>query len=373
MASDSSERLDLPVPGRGSSSSVLIGPQWLDAPPADLVEFVAGRQVFVLTAPPLAKLLRHHLETLLSGAAELIELDDIPDGEDAKTVAVAGGLWDRMLEAGGKRDSLLITLGGGSVGDLGGFVAGCFLRGIDYIQVPSTLLAQVDASIGGKTAVDLLEGKNTVGLFYHPRFVVADSRLLATLPPGELRAGLVEAIKMAALLDPAMFERLEDDLEKCLAGDAGSLARVVAESARAKLRVVEEDPEERLGRRRVLNFGHTLGHAIEKDLGYGAMRHGEAVAYGLLFALRLSERLELLEDDLGPRLRAVLKRLELPALPFERLETASLCAAMAKDKKALASGLVWVLPRRLGGDAMQTVDPQLVAEELDAFLADPWA
>ncbi|MEM8996973.1 MAG: 3-dehydroquinate synthase [Acidobacteriota bacterium] len=370
---DPRRRLDLPVAGPASSSSVLIGAGLLDDPPADLLDLVAGRQVFVLTSGTLAPLLRPRLGRLLAGAGPVVELDEIPDGEDAKTVEVAGGLWGRMLEAGGKRDSLLVTLGGGSVGDLGGFVAGCFLRGIDFVQVPSTLLAQVDASIGGKTAVDLPGGKNTVGLFHHPRFVVADTRLLATLPAGELRSGLVEAIKMAALLDVPMFERLEQTLDACLAGDAEVLARVVADSARAKCLVVEQDPEERLGRRRVLNFGHTLGHAIESALGYGAMRHGEAVAYGMLFAQRLAGRLGLLSGDLAPRLRAVLGRMDLAPLPAKDLAVEPLMALMAKDKKAMASGLVWVLPRGLGSDEMRPVDPGEVRAELGSFLADPWA
>ncbi|MEO1368857.1 MAG: 3-dehydroquinate synthase family protein, partial [Acidobacteriota bacterium] len=255
---------------------------------------------------------------------------------------------------------------------LGGFVAGCFLRGIDFIQVPSTLLAQVDASIGGKTAVDLPGGKNTVGLFHHPRFVVADTRLLATLPAGELRSGLVEAIKMAALLDVPMFERIEQSLDACLAGDAEVLARVVADSARAKCLVVEQDPEERLGRRRVLNFGHTLGHAIESQLGYGVMRHGEAVAFGMLFAQRLAGRLGLLSDDLAPRLRALLGRMGLAPLPVRDLAVEPLMALMAKDKKAMASGLVWVLPRGLGADEMRRVDADAVRAELEGFLSDPW-
>ncbi|MEM1182441.1 MAG: 3-dehydroquinate synthase [Acidobacteriota bacterium] len=372
-AEETVRRLDLPVAGPSSSSSVLIGAGRLDDPPADLLELIEGRQVFVLTSAELVPLLRKRLATLLEAAGAIVELDDVPDGEDAKTVAVAGGLWERMLAEGGKRDSLLVTLGGGSIGDLGGFVAGCFLRGIDFIQVPSTLLAQVDASIGGKTAVDLPGGKNTVGRFHHPRFVVADTTLLATLPSGELRSGLVEAIKMAALLDVPMFERLEAKLDDCLAGDAEVLAQVVADSARAKCLVVEQDPEERLGRRQVLNFGHTLGHAIEKELGYGVLRHGEAVAYGMLFAVRLAQRLGLLGGDLAPRLHRMLKRLEMPALPTSELAVEPLIETMAKDKKALASGLVWVLPRALGADALKRVDSDVVRSELAPFLDDPWA
>jgi len=226
------------------------------------------------------------LEVLCRAAAKWVILE-VEEGEGAKTVSSAERLWNEMLDAGGKRDSRVIALGGGSVGDLAGFAAGCFLRGIEFVQIPTTLLAQVDAAIGGKTGVDLPGGKNTVGLFHHPRMVVGDTGVLSTLPREELRSGLAEVIKMAALLDPDLFGLVEEELDLLLEGDAAALGPVVGAAAAAKIAVVERDPTEK-GERRLLNFGHTLGHAIESACGYAGLRHGEAVGYGILFALRLA-------------------------------------------------------------------------------------
>ncbi len=253
----------------------------------ELADWLAGRTVFVLTTPRLIELHGGVLDRLGGGAARAVRLE-VPDGEQAKTLDHAGRLWRQMLAAGGKRDSRLVAVGGGSVGDLGGFVAGCFLRGIEVAQVPTTLLAQVDAAIGGKTAIDLPGGKNTVGLFHHPRRVIADTALLRTLPRAELRSGLVEVVKMASLLAPPLYDQVEARLDDLLAGDAGALAPVVAGAVAAKCDVVERDPREG-DWRRILNFGHTLGHAIESQLAYRGLRHGEAVAYGMAFAVRLAE------------------------------------------------------------------------------------
>jgi 3-dehydroquinate synthase len=261
----------------------------------------------------------------------------------------------------------VIAFGGGSVGDLAGFVAGCFLRGIQFVQIPTTLLAQVDASIGGKTGVDLPGGKNTVGLFHHPRMVICDTEVLPTLPREELRSGLVEVIKMAALLDPDLFERVEQQLDDLLAGDADALAPVVTAAAAAKIGVVERDPTEQ-GDRRLLNFGHTLGHALESASEYAGLRHGEAVGYGILFALRLA-RQRGLSPEAGKRIHALIRRLDLPPLP--RLSADDLMATMARDKKARESGLVWVLPRSLGeGFMTDGISNDTVRGELEGFLGD---
>jgi len=289
----------------------------------------------------------------------------VPDGEAAKQIGVAERLWQEMLEVG-KRDSRLLCLGGGSVGDLGGFVAGCFLRGIEFAQFPTTLLAQVDASIGGKTGVDLPAGKNTVGLFHHPTLVVADTRWLASLDPAELRAGLAEVIKMAFLLDPDLLRQVEDHLPALLAGEPQQLASVVAAAVAAKCSVVESDPSEG-DRRRLLNFGHTLAHAIEAATDYRALRHGDAVSWGMLFALRLAERRGL-PTAAAERLRALLLRLDLPPLPA--LRAAQLVELMARDKKATEDGLVWVLPARLGeGRMVGDIQAAEVLSELEDFLA----
>ncbi len=330
----------------------------------ELDSWLAGRTVFVLSTPRLAELHGGVLNSLGRAAARAVRLE-VPDGEQAKNLSHAGRLWDEMLAAGGKRDSRLVAFGGGSVGDLGGFVAGCFLRGIEVVQVPTTLLAQVDAAIGGKTAIDLAGGKNTVGLFHHPRRVISDTALLATLPPAELRSGLVEVVKMASLLSPPLFDLVEARLDHLLAGDAEALAPVVAGATAAKCEVVERDPEEG-DYRRILNFGHTLGHAIESQLSYRGLRHGEAVAYGMLFAVRLAESRGL-EVGFGERLKSLLGRFDLPPLP--PLDPAELQALMSRDKKATESGLTWVLPRSIGqGEMVAGIGRRQIASELSAFL-----
>ncbi len=331
------------------------------------MEWSRGRTVFVLSSPPLRELQAHLIESLAIEAAAVRSIW-VPDGESAKTLQVAGEVWSEMLRQGGKRDSRLIAIGGGTVGDLGGFVAACFLRGIEVVQVPTTLLAQVDASVGGKTAVDLPEGKNTVGAFHDPTLVVSDTEVLRTLDRGEIRSGLVEVIKMAALLDPEQLDRVEDKLDLLLAGDAKALAPVVADAVATKIRVVEEDPFER-DQRRLLNFGHTLGHALEAALGYEGLRHGEAVAYGILFAMRLARRRSLPEAD-EARIRSLLARLEVPPLP--EVDPSAVLLAMQRDKKAREGRLAWVLPTRIGGaEIVEDLSPSEVETELRVFLDTP--
>ncbi len=350
----------------GGRTEIVIGAGLLARELPELADWLAGRTVFLLSTPRLAELHGGALEGLAHGAARAIPLE-VPDGEAAKDLTHAGRLWAEMLAAGGKRDSRLITFGGGSVGDLGGFVAGCFLRGIEYVQVPTTLLAQVDAAIGGKTAIDLPGGKNTVGLFHHPRRVISDTALLETLPRGELRSGLVEVVKMASLLSPPLWDLVEASLDQLLAGDAGALTPVVAGAAAAKCEVVERDPGEG-DWRRILNFGHTLGHAIESRLSYRDLRHGEAVAYGMLFAVRLAESRGT-GRAFGDRLRALLARFELPVLPA--LDPAELWRIMSRDKKATESGLTWVLPRAIGeGEMVSDVGRREVMDRLARFLGD---
>jgi 3-dehydroquinate synthase len=353
-------------------TAVVVGVGALAETAEELAAWLAGRTLFAVSTPRVLALHGTALDGARAAAARAVTLE-VEDGEGAKSLATAERLWSEMLAAGGKRDSRVLAFGGGSCGDVAGFAAGCFLRGVDWVQVPTTLLGQVDAALGGKSAVDLPAAKNSVGLFHHPALVVSDTRLLATLPPAELRSGLVEVVKMAYLLEPELFARVEADLDRLLSGDPEALAPAVAEAAAAKIAVVEADPDER-GERRLLNFGHTLGHALEAALGYRGLRHGEAVAYGMLFALRLArspERSERLPAADAERLRALLARLELPELPT--LPAEDLLATMARDKKARESGLVWVLPARLGeGRPVAGVGAGELRRELAAFLRDPW-
>ncbi|HEX3554821.1 MAG TPA: 3-dehydroquinate synthase [Thermoanaerobaculia bacterium] len=364
---DAISRLTLDHPD--GVTPVLVGEDALEIARPELAAWLAGRTAFVVTTARVWALHGDRLGPLSRSAARWVILE-VEDGEEAKSVESAERLWNEMLAAGGKRDSRLLAFGGGSVGDLGGFAAGCFLRGIEFVQVPTTLLAQVDAALGGKTGVDLPGGKNTVGLFHHPRWVVSDTAVLATLPREELRSGMVEVVKMAALLDPDLFVLLEERMETLLAGDPATLGPVVTAAAAAKIGVVERDPTEQ-GDRRLLNFGHTLGHAVESACGYAGLRHGEAVGYGILFALRLALSRGL-DRRTAERIHSLILRLGLPPLP--ELDPEALLAAMARDKKALESGLVWVLPRALGEGWMAGgVPAQEVRAALRSFLRGPFA
>jgi 3-dehydroquinate synthase len=339
---------------------ILIGRGVADEGLAELAGRLAGGRLFTIST---ARVMALHGEVLELLRARGIEPECLvaPEGEEAKRLDLAGELWSSMLRSGGKRDSAVLAFGGGSVGDLSGFVAGAFLRGIRWFQLPTTLLAQADAAIGGKSAVDLPEAKNSVGLFHHPELVICDAALLATLPPRELRSGLFEIVKVAALFDPPLLDAIGAQLEPLLAGDAEALAPIVAEAVRLKVEIVVEDPEDR-GRRALLNFGHTLGHAIESALDYQGLTHGEAVAFGMLFALRLARRRGL-EADATEHVTALIGRIGLPPLP--PLEPERLVETIARDKKARESGLGWILPLGLGQGAESIAVP---AAELDREL-----
>ena len=344
------------------SYDVLVGAGALGS--SELQDLVRGRRLFVVTSAKLRGMHGERLAGALEGAAAQ-EWIEVPDGEAAKRLSVAEPAWERMLAAGGKRDSLVVGFGGGSVGDLAGFLAAGFLRGVDFVQIPTTLLAQVDASVGGKVGVDLRGGKNTVGAFHQPRLVVADIDVLSTLPRRDLVSGLVESLKKGAVLDLELFDSVERELDALLNAESDALTQVVRQSVAAKARVVEQDPFE-AGPRKLLNFGHTLGHAIETVLGYEELRHGEAVAYGIDFALDLSETVGL-DAASVERVRRLLGRLELPPLPS--LDGDALLTASARDKKARESGLTWVLCSELGQGLLEEgLEAGRVRAAVDAFL-----
>lgn len=361
------ERFTLRHPG--GETAIAVGAGALDELAGELAEWLAGRTGFVVTTPRVWGLHGESLKPLLGSAVRWHRLE-LAEGEAAKTLSSVEGLWSRMALGDGKRDSRVIAFGGGSVGDAAGFAAGCFLRGVSYVQLPTTLLAQVDAAIGGKTAVNLAAAKNSVGLFHHPWAVVADTRFLSTLATDELRSGLLEVVKIGAILDATLFGRVEQELAELLRGEPARLGPVAAASARAKARLVEQDPEDS-DRRRLLNFGHTLGHAIEARLDFGSLRHGEAVGYGMLFALRLACRRGL-APAAARRIRAVIVGCGLPPLP--ELEAEELLRLAQRDKKRRESGFAWVLPSEVGaGRAVTGIDPAELGRELAAFLTAPLA
>ncbi len=283
----------------------------------------------------------------LRRAGLAVDLVLVPRGEAAKRPEVALRLWARLAGLGLSRRDAIVALGGGAVGDLAGFVAATWLRGVAWVCVPTTVLAQLDSSIGGKTGIDLAAGKNLVGAFHQPVLVVTDPQTLGTLPPRQRRAGLAEVVKMGMAVDAQLFRRLERDAARLAAGEPGALVWAVRAGVAAKARIVRRDEREREGGvRTALNFGHTLGHAIESAQGYRGILHGEAVAVGMRAAARLSERLEGLASSQRARLDALLDALRLPrAMPPTTV--ARLHDAMRHDKKR-AHRVRWVLTPRIG-------------------------
>jgi 3-dehydroquinate synthase len=271
---------------------------------------------------------------------------DVPDGERSKSLAQAGKLYDALLAAGADRGSAIVALGGGVVGDLAGFVAATLLRGVAVVQVPTSLLAMVDSSVGGKTGVNVPRGKNLVGAFHQPRLVWIDAATLRTLPPRQLRAGLAEVVKHAAIRDAGLFAALEAEGEGLLAAAPERFVPLLARNCAIKAAVVAADERE-TGLRMLLNFGHTLGHAVEALARYRGVLHGEAVAIGMAFAARRSEALGLAEPGTAARLVALLERLglptELPAHPRR-----AYLAALSVDKKKRDARIRFVVLRAIG-------------------------
>ena len=300
------------------------------------------RRVFVLTSPEIWSL--WSAEFLRSFAEPPITLF-LPAGEQHKTMANVDRFTREMIRAGGDRGSLLIAFGGGIVGDVAGFVAAVFMRGIPYIQVPTTLLAQVDSSVGGKTGVNLPEGKNLVGAFHHPRAVFADIGVLGTLSDRELRAGLFESVKAGIIRDRSLFRFMEEHAGEVLARDPKALEKVIAGSIRIKAGVVNKDERES-GLRMILNLGHTVGHALEQVTRYKAMLHGEAVAWGMVAALHLARQRKTITGGQFERMEdAVYRYGPLPAL---KLSPKKLVAATASDKKNVGGVRRFVLPIGIG-------------------------
>ena len=311
---------------------------------ARLAERWRGRHALIVSdahvAPHYAEALAATLRDARPGAR--IATHVIEAGEASKTLANFSGVIDALATHGATRDACVYALGGGVVGDLAGFAAACWMGGIDCVQLPTSLLAMVDSSVGGKTAVDIPAGKNLVGAFHPPRAVLIDTATLATLPPRELRAGLAEVVKYGAIFDAAFLDWLEANADALLALDDAAIAHAIAASCRHKAAVVERDPFEH-GERALLNFGHTFGHAIEAEQGFGGLVHGEAVAVGMVLAARLSARLGLATEVDAMRLSRLLERFGLPVMLPAGLDADALLARMQLDKKADARGLRLVL------------------------------
>jgi len=307
----------------------------------------AGRPV-VVTSPSIWALWGKQFLAAFSKDGQPVVLF-LPAGERYKRLAQVERLAAEMVNAGADRSSVLVAFGGGIAGDLAGFLAAVYMRGIPYVQVPTTLLAQVDSSVGGKTGVNLASGKNLIGSFHHPSAVFADIDVLQTLPDRELRAGLFESVKAGIIRDPALFRFMESHSEKILARDPAALERVIAASIRMKAQVVALDERE-TGLRMILNFGHTLGHAIEAATNYRTLLHGEAIAWGMLAALEMGLARNTVGPDQAERIERTIRA--YGPLPGFRTTPARLLAAAGRDKKNRAGARRFILPKGIGDAAI---------------------
>ncbi len=313
---------------------------------------VARGSALLVTNDIVDPLYGRRVESLLAARFTRVRSVVLPDGEAHKTWQTMGRIFDALLAHGHDRQTTVVTLGGGVVGDIGGFAAACYMRGIDYIQMPTTLLAQVDSSVGGKTAVNHPAGKNMIGAFHQPRLVVADIDVLQTLPRRELIAGLAEVIKYGAVLDEEFLSWIEVNLARLLALDSEALMHAVRRSCEIKAEIVVSDERES-GRRALLNFGHTFAHAIESAVGYGNWLHGEAVGCGMVLAARVSERLGLIEPQRARRLESIIEHAGLPT-KLPEVSEKWLVEIMRSDKKSVEGSQRFIL---LNGEIGAVVAP----------------
>lgn len=334
------------------SYPVYIGADLL-AQPRYLKNHIHGSSVFIVSNEKVAPLyldaVRQHL-----GPYRCLHLT-LPDGESFKSLDTMNRIYSALLENRCGRDTTLVALGGGVVGDITGFAAATYMRGVAFIQVPTTLLAQVDSSVGGKTGVNHALGKNMIGAFYQPQCVIADLGTLNTLDDRELSAGIAEIIKYGLIRDAGFFVWMEQNMDRLLTRDPGGLAYAVHRSCKNKAEVVAADELEKSGMRALLNYGHSFGHAIETGTGYGNWLHGEAVACGMLMAARLSISLGWLEENAGTRIERLLEIAGLPRHPPETMQADHFLERMAVDKKSRAGKLHLVLLKGIG-HAVLTAD-----------------
>ncbi|HEV3021079.1 MAG TPA: 3-dehydroquinate synthase [Pirellulales bacterium] len=294
-----------------------------------------------------------------------VDLVVVEPGEATKSVETASELWEKFAELSAHRRSVVVAVGGGVVGDLAGFVAATYARGVPLLQIPTTLLAQVDSSVGGKVGVNLPQAKNMVGAFWQPLGVLIDTAVLETLPPRDYRAGLAEVVKYGVILDAEFFAYLEANVKALIERQGDVLRQVIARSCELKAQVVSRDEREETGLRAVLNYGHTFGHGFETLTGYASLLHGEAVAMGMLCASRLAERLGRVDAACTRRQRDLLGQLGLPLVPPSGLDPAAVLAVMGRDKKVEQGKLRFVLPTRLGhAELVEGVPIEIVADVL---------
>jgi 3-dehydroquinate synthase len=333
----------------------------------DLQGLIKGKQVMIVTNETIAPLYLDELKQQLPD----LQVDEVilPDGESFKTLEHLNSIFDALLRMKHNRTTTLIALGGGVVGDMTGFAAASYQRGVDFIQIPTTLLSQVDSSVGGKTGVNHPLGKNMIGAFYQPKAVLADTKILRSLPPRELAAGLAEVIKYGLIYDEAFLTWIEANIEQLNNLEPKALAEAIYRSCEIKAEVVAQDEREG-GIRAILNLGHTFGHAIETDQGYGTWLHGEAVGAGMQMAADLSHRLGWLSDADLARTQAILKAAHLPTEPPSSMEPQRFLELMSVDKKVLDGRIRLVLLEQLGKAVVtDSFDSALLQQTLEQHYA----
>ncbi len=327
------------------SYPVYIGRDLL-ADPDLLASHIPGSQVVIVSNDTVAPLYMDRVRTALGSGRRVTEVL-LPDGEQYKTLATLGDIFDQVMAAGHNRSTTFIALGGGVVGDVTGFAAACYQRGVNFIQLPTTLLAQVDSSVGGKTAVNHPLGKNMIGAFYQPSAVLIDTNTLQTLPAREFAAGLAEVIKYGLICDEPFYRWLQESMPKLVAREEAALAEAIERSCSSKAQVVSVDEREG-GIRAILNLGHTFGHAIETNQGYGHWLHGEAVAAGMVLAMELSVRRGWIDPAELAGLGALLRVAGLPLQPPADMDPGAFLELMARDKKVVDGRLRLVLLEAVG-------------------------
>lgn len=338
--------IEIPVNLGPRSYPIVVGAGALSAVGERLRALRVGSRVAVVSDPVVLPLFGSTVTESLRKAGFTVTEVSVPSGEAAKTVSIAEHCWDAFLGAGLDRGSTVVALGGGTVGDVTGFAASTYMRGVNLVQIPTTLLAQVDSSSGGKTAINHPRAKNLIGAFHQPRLVIIDPRTIGTLPEREFRSGLAEVVKHGIIADADYFADLEDHVPEILARDLSTLERVVAGSCRIKGSVVERDEQES-DLRAVLNYGHTIGHALEAATGYARWAHGEAVAIGIAGAARLAQHLDVCKPDTRERQERLLDAFGLP-IRAPGVEHSGVVEAIGHDKKAREGRVPFVLAPRIG-------------------------
>ena len=349
------------------SYDIHIAPGLLDRAGDLLGPAFAGKQAVIVTDDHVGPLYEARLKAALGRAGIRCDTITVPAGEATKCWSVAGNALDQLLALGIERSTTLVALGGGVVGDLAGFLAAVALRGIPFVQVPTTLLAQVDSSVGGKTGVNSPHGKNLIGAFHQPRAVLIDVDTLNTLPARQVRAGYAEVVKYGLIDRPALFDWLVDHGDAVIAGDGAARVHAIVESCEAKARIVAMDERE-AGARALLNLGHTFGHALEAAAGYdGRLLHGEAVAIGMVMAFEMSAALRLCPPTDAARVRDHLAAVGLPVRPPSGLaDPETLLRLMTKDKKVVDGRMTFILARGIGrAEVVRDVPPDAIAATLD--------